>query len=124
MGAVEIYHEAIKHKYYKCFLSADQRLPMMYMPDCIKSTMMLMEAENEQLRSRVYNVTGCSFTPNEQAESIQREMAGFEIDYVPDFRQDIAATWPQTIDDSEARKDWGWKEDYALDAMTRDMLMH
>ena len=120
--AVEIYHEAIKQKYYKCFLSADTMLPMMYMPDCIKSTMMLMEAPNEKLNSRVYNVTGCSFSPREQAESIKKKIPQCEIEYEPDFRQNIASTWPQSIDDSEARKDWGWKEDYGLDAMTNDML--
>jgi len=121
--AVEIYHEAIKQQRYKCFLAEDTRLPMMYMPDCIKSTMMLMEADAEKLKSRVYNVTGCSFTPSEQAASICKKMPEFTIDYVPDFRQDIAATWPQTIDDSEARADWGWKEDYGLDEMTHDMMV-
>lgn len=120
--AVEIYHEAIKKRYYKCFLSAETKLPMMYMPDCIKSTMMLMESDQDQLNHRVYNVTGCSFTPQEQAECIKERIPDFEMQYLPDFRQDIAATWPQTIDDSEARKDWGWKEDYGLDEMTDDML--
>merc|ERR1712029_202529 len=85
-------------------------------------TMMLMEAEEEKLKSRVYNVSGCSFTPKEQAESIRKKVPEFVIDYVPDFRQDIAATWPQTIDDSEARQDWGWKEDFGLNEMTDDML--
>lgn len=122
--AVEIYHEAIKHEYYKCFLSENTRLPMMYMPDCIKSTMMLMEAEPDKLKHRVYNVTGVSFTPKEQAESIKKKMPNFTIDYVPDFRQNIAATWPQTIDDSEARTDWNWKEDYGLNEMTEDMLAY
>eukprot|EP01083_Nonionella_stella_P043295 116807_1 len=120
--AVEIYHEALKHKFYKCFLAEKTRLPMMYMPDCIKSTMMLMEADNKQLKHRVYNVTGVSFTPYEQAESIKKHINDFEITYVPDFRQNIAATWPESIDDSEARNDWGWNEDYGLDEMTDDML--
>lgn len=122
--AVEIYHEAIKRGHYKCFLAADTKLPMMYMPDCIKSTMMLMECDNDRLNHRVYNVTGCSFTPKEQAACITTRMSGFKVEYSPDFRQDIASTWPQTIDDSEARKDWGWKEDYGLEEMTDDMLQY
>jgi len=122
--AVEIYHEAIKHQYYKCFLSAETRLPMMYMPDCIKSTIKLMEAPKDKLKSRVYNVTGVSFTPKEQADSIKKIIPEFEIDYVPDFRQNIAASWPQTIDDSEARKDWDWNHDYGLDEMTNDMISY
>eukprot|EP00488_Nonionellina_sp_1-RS-2012_P004101 TRINITY_DN914_c0_g1_i1.p1 TRINITY_DN914_c0_g1~~TRINITY_DN914_c0_g1_i1.p1 ORF type:complete len:135 (+),score=42.57 TRINITY_DN914_c0_g1_i1:202-606(+) len=119
--AVEIYHEAIKNQYYKCFLSAETRLPMMYMPDCIKSTMMLMEAPSDALTHRVYNVTGVSFTPKEQAQSIKEVMPGFEIEYEPDSRQDIAATWPQSIDDSEARTIGNGKR-FRLDQMTDDML--
>jgi len=120
--AVEIYHEAIKHSYYKCFLAEETRLPMMYMPDCIKATIMLMEADAAKLSHRVYNVTGVSFTPAEQAESIKKKIPDFKMEYVPDFRQDIAKTWPQTIDDSSAREEWKWQHDYGLDEMTDDML--
>ena len=120
--AIEMYHEALRHRYFKCFLAAETRLPMMYMPDCIKSTVSIMEAPQERLRQRVYNVTGCSFTPEEQAESIKKKMPEFRLDYAPDFRQNIAATWPQTIDDADARVDWGWEEDYGLEKMTEDML--
>eukprot|EP00485_Elphidium_margaritaceum_P006654 CAMPEP_0202690392 /NCGR_PEP_ID=MMETSP1385-20130828/5384_1 /ASSEMBLY_ACC=CAM_ASM_000861 /TAXON_ID=933848 /ORGANISM="Elphidium margaritaceum" /LENGTH=419 /DNA_ID=CAMNT_0049345653 /DNA_START=70 /DNA_END=1329 /DNA_ORIENTATION=- len=122
--AVEIYHEAIKCGYYKCFLGEDTKLPMMYMPDCIKSTMMLMEADKSKLHHRVYNITGVSFTPKEQAESIKKRMPEFSIEYVPDFRQQIAGSWPQTIDDSEAREHWGWQHDYGLEEMTEDMLAY
>lgn len=120
--AVEIYHEALQHQHYKCFLSAQTRLPMMYMPDCIKSTITIMEQANNKLKHRVYNVTGVSFTPQEQAESIKKRIPEFTIEYIPDFRQNIAATWPQTIDDSEARQDWSWNHDFGLQEMTDDML--
>lgn len=123
--AVDIYHYAVQHKPYECFLRADTRLPMLYMPDTIKATLQLMEAPSDRLTVRTsYNLAGMSFTPEEIAASIQKEMPGFQISYKPDFRQAIADSWPATIDDSAARRDWGWQPEYDLDAMTRDMLYH
>jgi threonine 3-dehydrogenase len=120
--AVEIYHEALKTGEYTCFLSENSEMPMMYMPDCIKATIDFVEAEPETLKSRTYNVTGCSFTPKQVAESIQQHIPDFNIVYKPDFRQEIADSWPYSIDDSEARDDWGWQHEYGLDAITEDML--
>lgn len=120
--AVEIFYDALKHGKYKCFLAPDARLPMMYMPDCLKATIALMQAPNESLTQRAYNVTAVSFTPAEIAASIKKVIPSFEITYEPDFRQQIAETWPRSIDDSAARTDWGWHHDYDLDGMVRDML--
>uniref|UniRef100_K3XBE3 L-threonine 3-dehydrogenase, mitochondrial n=1 Tax=Globisporangium ultimum (strain ATCC 200006 / CBS 805.95 / DAOM BR144) TaxID=431595 RepID=K3XBE3_GLOUD len=121
--AVEIFYDALKHGKYKCFLAPDARLPMMYMPDCLKATIALMQAPNEALTQRAYNVTAVSFTPAEIAASIKKIMPNFEITYEPDFRQQIAETWPRSIDDSIARRDWNWQHDYDLDAMVEDMLV-
>ncbi|KAF1325192.1 L-threonine 3-dehydrogenase, partial [Globisporangium splendens] len=121
--AVEIFYDALKHGKYKCFLAPDARLPMMYMPDCLKATIALMQAPNEALTQRAYNVTAVSFTPAEIAASIKKVMPNFEITYEPDFRQQIAETWPRSIDDSIARRDWNWQHDYDLDAMVEDMLV-
>ena len=120
--AVEIYHEALKKGHYKCFLSENTLLPMLYMPDCLRATVELMECDEEKLSQRVYNLGGFSFTPKEQAQSILKFMPEFEMNYVPDFRENIAQSWPKTLDDSLARKDWGWKQSYDLDTMTKDML--
>lgn len=120
--AVEIFYEALKHGKYKCFLAPDAKLPMMYMPDCLKASVNLLQALSESLSQRVYNVTAVSFTPEELAASIRKVIPSFEITYEPDFRQAIAASWPKSIDDSHARKDWGWQHDYDLDAMVVDML--
>merc|ERR1719409_2633620 len=95
---------------------------MMYMPDCLKVISSLIKAPNEDLTARSYNVTGMSFTPKDLEMSIQKFMPDFTVDYQIDFRQKIAETWPNSIDDSLARKDWGWKEDYDIDSMTKDML--
>ena len=96
---------------------------MMYMPDAIKATIDLMQVPAEQVKVRSsYNLSAISFTPKEMAASIQKQMPEFEIDYAPDFRQAIADSWPNTIDDSQAREDWGWKHDFSLDAMTEDIL--
>jgi nucleoside-diphosphate-sugar epimerase len=121
--AVHIYHEALKSKSYECFLSANTALPMMYMPDAIRATIELMEApaENVKIRSS-YNLGGISFNPEEIAASIRKYIPEFTISYNPDFRQAIADSWPQSIDDSEARKDWGWNPAYDLDGMTKVML--
>lgn len=123
--AVEIYHKALSEGAYTCFLGPDTRLPMMYMDDAIRATVQLMEADSEKIRKRhSYNLAAVSFTPAEQAESIRKLMPEFQMDYKPDFRQQIADSWTESIDDSEARMDWGWKHKFDLDAMTRDMCMH
>jgi nucleoside-diphosphate-sugar epimerase len=123
--AVHIYHEAIKHQQYECFLSENTALPMMYMPDAIKATIDLMhaDAENVKIRSS-YNLSGMSFSPKEIAEEIKHHYADFKITYAPDSRQQIADSWPQSIDDSAARNDWGWSAAYDLKKMTDDMFKH
>ena len=121
--AVEIFHEALEEKRYMCFLNEDTYLPMMYMPDAIRATIELMEAPVEKISIRTsYNLSGMSFSPKEIAAEIKRHIPAFEIEYKPDYRLAIAQSWPQSIDDSVARKDWGWKEEYNLSAMTNDML--
>ena len=121
--AVHIYHEALKNKKYECFLSADTALPMMYMPDALKATITLMEAPAEQVKIRSsYNVAGMSFNPEEIATEIRKYIPDFTMSYNPDFRQAIANSWPQSIDDTQAKTDWGWKPQYDLSSMTKDML--
>lgn len=123
--AVEIFYEALENKKYTCFLEEDTYLPMMYMPDAIKATIELMEAPADKISVRTsYNLSGMSFSPREIAAAIQKYIPEFTIDYKPDYRQTIANSWPQSIDDSVARKDWGWKEDYDLDGMVKDMLVN
>ena len=123
--AVEIYHEALKHKKYTSFLSENTYLPMMYMDDAIRATIELMEAPVEQMKTRMaYNLSAMSFSPKEIAASIQKHIPDFTIDYAPDFRQAIADGWPKSIDDSTAREHWNWKPEFDLDKMTADMLMH
>ena len=122
--AVEIYHEALKTGTYECFLSEHTSLPMMFMEDAIKATTDLMAAPSEQLTIRSsYNLAAISFTPKELYESIKAELPEFSISYKPDFRQAIADSWPSSIDDSVARADWQWKENYDLEAMTAEMLL-
>jgi nucleoside-diphosphate-sugar epimerase len=121
--AVEIFHEAIEENKYQCFLSSDTYLPMMYMPDAIRATIELMEAPSSNIKVRTsYNVSGMSFSPAEIATEIGKCLPGFQISYKPDYRQSIADSWPQSIDDSVARNDWGWKEEFNLGTMTKDML--
>ena len=121
--AVEIFHSALKKGSYTCFLEAQQALPMMYMPDALRATIELMEAPAERIKQRgSYNLGGVSFTPEGIAAAIRKHIPGFTMDCVPDFRQAIAASWPQRIDDSVAQADWGWKLQYDLDAMVADML--
>ncbi len=121
--AVEIYHEALKQKSYTCFLSEDTYLPMMYMDDAIRATIELMEAPADKINIRTaYNLSAMSFSPKEITASIQKHIPDFSINYAPDFRQAIADSWPQSIDDSAARADWGWKHDFDLDKMTEAML--
>jgi nucleoside-diphosphate-sugar epimerase len=121
--AVEIFHEALDEKKYECFLREDTYLPMMYMPDAIRATIELMEADASKISTRTsYNISGMSFSPKEIAAEIKKHIPGFSISYKPDYRQAIADSWPQSIDDSVARSDWGWKEEFALDRMVKDML--
>jgi len=120
--AVEIYHEAIKNHKYECFLKENTEMPMMYMPDAVDATIALMEASAEKLTQRTYNLTGFSFTPKQLAQSLQKVMPDFQITYKPDFRQDIADSWPKSIDDSAAKKDWDWNPKYTIDTMTVDMF--
>ena len=121
--AIEIFHEALEEKKYECFLEEDTYLPMMYMPDAIKATIELMEAPAEKINIRTsYNISGMSFSPKEIAAEIKKHIPEFSISYKPDYRQQIANSWPQSIDDSVARNDWGWKEEFDLAKMTTDML--
>lgn len=121
--AVEIFHEALEENKYECFLKEDTYLPMMYMPDAIRATIELMEAPAARIGVRTsYNISGMSFSPKEIAAAIAAHVPGFSITYKPDYRQAIADSWPQSIDDTVARADWGWKEEYNLEAMTADML--
>ncbi|XZF14291.1 NAD-dependent epimerase/dehydratase family protein [Chitinophagaceae bacterium MMS25-I14] len=123
--AVEIYHEALKHGAYTSFLSESTYLPMMYMDDAIRGTIELMEAPAEKIKTRMaYNLSAMSFSPKEIAAAIQKHIPEFKISYAPDFRQQIADGWPQSIDDSAARADWGWQHRFDLDKMTADMLFH
>lgn len=121
--AVEIFYEAIKTGQYACFLKENTALPMMFMPDALRATIDLMEADpaNVKIRSS-YNLSGISFTPKELASEIKKHLPNFTITYKPDFRQQIADSWPESIDDSKARKDWGWKHEYDLRFMTEIML--
>jgi nucleoside-diphosphate-sugar epimerase len=121
--AVEIFHAAKDKETYECFLQEDTYLPMMYMPDAIRSTIELMEADASSIKVRTsYNLSGMSFSPKEIFEEIKKHVPDFEIVYQPDSRQQIANSWPQSIDDAVARKDWGWKEEYNLGGMVEDML--
>ncbi len=121
--AIEIFYEALEEKKYESFLKEDTYLPMMYMPDAIRSTIELMEAPADKITIRTsYNISSMSFSPKEIAAEIKKHIPGFTTTYKPDYRQQIADSWPQSIDDSVARKDWGWKHEYDLPAMTKDML--
>lgn len=121
--AVDIYHKALAGEPFTCFLDKGTYLPMMYMPDAIKATIDLMQAPAEQVKVRSsYNVAAISFDPEEIANAIRVHIPEFTIDYAPDFRQAIADSWPNSIDDSDARKDWGWQPEYDLTKMTEDIL--
>lgn len=121
--AVDIYFKAVADNKYTCFLSEDTELPMMYMDDAIRATVGIMQADKEQIKIRSsYNLSAMSFTPKEVAAAIAKEKPGFEISYEPDFRQAIADSWPSSINDAEARKDWNWQHDYDLESMTKVML--
>ena len=121
--AIEIFHEALEEKKYSCFLKDDTYLPMMYMPDAIRATIELMEAHAQRISIRTsYNISAMSFAPKDIAAELKKYVPDFTIQYAPDYRQKIADSWPQSIDDSVARNDWGWKHEYDLPKMTKDML--
>ncbi|HYO15484.1 MAG TPA: L-threonine 3-dehydrogenase [Thermoanaerobaculia bacterium] len=122
--AVEVFHEAIRHKHYTSFLGPDTRLDMMYMPDALKAAIGVMEADPSRLVHRnAFNVTAMNFTPEELAAEIRKHIPDFVLDYQIDpVRQAIADSWPNSLDDSAARSEWGWSPDYDLPAMVRDML--
>jgi len=121
--AVEIFYEAIKNKKYTCFLKKDTILPMMYMPDCIKATIDLMETDISKLKHHCdFNIASMSFSAEELVNEIKKHIPEFICSYKPDFRQEIADSWPQSIDDSIARKEWNWKPSYNLSSMTEEML--
>ena len=121
--AVDIYHKAITDGKFTSFLSENSALPMMYMDDAIKATISIMQADADAIKIRSsYNLSGMSFTPKELAAEITKHYPDFTITYEPDFRQKIADSWPASIDDSAARKDWGWKNDFNIENMTVDMF--
>ncbi len=122
--AVEIFHQALRYRHYRCFLRADTRLDMMYMPDAIRAMIELMEADPKRLVHRnAFNVAAMSFTPARLAEEIRRHLPDFEIDYAVDpVRQGIADSWPESMEDSAARTEWGWRAEWDLASMTRGML--
>lgn len=121
--AVDIYIHAAKSEPYTSFLNADQALPMMYMDDAVRATLELMDAPSEAIQVRTsYNLSAMSFTPSEVAESIRQHFPSFEVNYVPDHRQEIAATWPESIDDQVAHQEWGWSPRIDLKDMTQIML--
>lgn len=121
--AVDIFHKAVKGETFSCFLKPDTFLPMMYMPDAIRATIELMQAPVEQLSMHYgYNVHAMRFSPQQLVAAIQQHIPAFEVSYQPDYRQDIAASWVESMDDKAARTDWGWKERFDLEAMTKDMI--
>lgn len=123
--AVDIFHQALEKGSYECFLKKDTVLPMMYMPDALDATINLMEVQASKVKIRSsYNVSAISFDPQSLTDEIKKHITDFKISYKPDFRQAIADSWPNSIDDSDARNHWGWKENYNLESMTTDMLLN
>jgi len=123
--AIEIFHEAIRKNSYTCYLSASTSLPMMHMQDAIRATLELMEAPEESLSIRTsYNLNGFQFTPGQLADEIRKYLPGFSVNYKPDFRQQIADTWPSSVNDRYARKDWGWQPEFDFEFMVKDMIDH
>jgi len=123
--AIDIFHEALESGHYTCFLTEDNCLPMMYMPDAIRATMELMHAPKENISIRTsYNLAGMSFAPCDLAAAIKTHLPNFQVTYEPDYRNEIASSWPASIKDEQARKDWGWQPQFDLKKMTADMLLH
>ena len=123
--AVEIFHKALEDGKYECFLSSETKMPMMYMEDAIAATIQIMQAPSEKIKIRSsYNLSAMSFTPLEIAAEIKKHIPDFQLTFNPDFRQKIANSWPSSIDDSQARKDWNWNHKFDLETMTVDMLAH
>lgn len=123
--AVDIYFKALEEGNFNCFLSENTRLPMMYMDDAVNATIQLMQAKSEAIKVRTsYNLAAIDFTPKEIFEEIKKHVPDFTITYNPDFRQQIADSWPSNINDSEARKDWNWKHKFDLAAITKDILIN
>ncbi|MEI6021065.1 MAG: NAD-dependent epimerase/dehydratase family protein [Bacteroidota bacterium] len=123
--AVHIFHEALKNKTYQSFLSENTSLPMMHMEDAIRATIEIMHAPSENIKIRgSYNLSGISFNPKQIADEIRKHIPDFTISYAPDFRQAIAGSWPQSIDDASAKQDWGWKEKYDLPKLVENMLVN
>ncbi|MEO6749536.1 MAG: NAD-dependent epimerase/dehydratase family protein [Casimicrobiaceae bacterium] len=123
--AIAIFQAAKRGETYRCFLDAHTRLPMIYMPDALRATLELMQADADKIRVRSsYNLAGVSFSPRELTEAIRRHRPGFDVIYAPDFRQVIAETWPRSIDDAHAQRDWGWKPRFDLERLATDMLEH
>ena len=121
--AVDIFHQAIKHQKYECFLNKSTRLPMMYMADAIKATIQIMQAPSENIKIRSsYNLAGISFNPEDISSEIKKYIPSFSISYKEDFRQKIADSWPQSIDDTNSKKDWNWYPEYNLETMSADMI--
>jgi nucleoside-diphosphate-sugar epimerase len=123
--AIAIFHAAKRGERYTCFLGPETTLPMIYMPDAIRATIELMEAPAAQIRIRsAYNVAGISFNPRQLAQAIKQHLPELAINYQPDHRQAIANSWPQSLDDTYARADWGWRADIGLAQLVEDMLLH
>ncbi|NWT34483.1 TDH protein, partial [Cardinalis cardinalis] len=123
--AVQIFHDAIKNGKFKCYLRPDTRLPMMYIDDCLKATLEVMEAPAEALTMRTYNISAMSFTPEELAQEVQKYVPELQMTYnVDQVRQAIADSWPMNFDDSNARRDWGWKHDYDLPELVTTMFSY
>ena len=121
--ACEAYFKAVKPEAsHECFVKKDTRMPMIYIDDVVEGTLKFLDANNSKLSQRVYNMNGCSFTPEEQAEAIRKHIPGFSQEYTPDFRQAIAESWPESLDDSKARADWGWTPRYSLPQITSEMI--
>ena len=121
--AVDIYFKALENKQFTCFLSENTRLPMMYMQDAVNATIQIMQAKSTDVKIRTsYNLSAIDFTPKEIAAEIKKQIPDFTIDYAQDSRQQIADSWPSSIDDSEARNDWNWKHEFDLQRMTFKML--
>lgn len=123
--AIEIYHEALEKGSYTCFLNEDVKLPMMFMDDAIRATIKLMDCNPEKITVRSsYNLAAMSFSPADMSASIKKHIPNFKVSYNPDFRQTIAETWPRSIDDSQAKEDWGWESKFNLENTTAEMLNH